>query len=526
MKELPVLKIEKIELSPDHVYGKEAEEIVADLTLEGTLAKANELKNFLGIDWKYLPGRFPQDFQNYTSGWNASPQELEEAGREQRLLFLNLDLEDNGCSRRCSHCYTMDGEIDVSRGRKKEGEIKVRKRIPSAKLIEQIAEAKKELGLKAVRILGRGEPTESPYLLEFTEKMAELGVQTLIFTRGHVIGNDAHAYRIFHQKHGVKTGEELVKRLFDNNTSIILGYSAINDMIHNGMVGIKDHSHYAREGLKRLLQIGFRDTNPTRLGIEAPIAKLNMQEMPASYILFQCLGISPVYNAYMVTGRSDEEFFQKHTPSLDERVDVHAQVIYSMRRMGIKNNIGAYLGTKECHDVEHGLYVPSTGQVFPCPGYESRESIRGDLNTDNITKVWKISQLGRKQHICEPKVAHGFPLDYAERIEKAILKNQQRYAETHQKIIEGLGIPEVNQNKEETIVSLKQPKRKWLIPIGGMAAAATLAFSLTVPYTSWRNNDLYGSAEAWSRHLQEQGIYPDRALRIYRPGGDGELIRN
>ena len=451
MKEMTSLNFKQRRTAKDREfpYGRAAEKRAAAITFEETIEQARQLKEFLGVDWKYLPGKFPQPFENYTAGWNAPASVLKDADETGKLLFLNIDLEDNGCTRACPHCYTMEGQIDADRGRHlpaTKSKLKTlptyndRKQLPKERLVEQIAEAT-SLGLRSVRILGRGEPTESPYLLDFVDAMDSLGVQTLIFTRGHVIGNDMHTELVYGGR-GIATGVDLAKYLFDKNASIILGYSALDDVVHDGMVGIDGHAAEAREGLKRLITLGYHESHPTRVGIEAPVCKLNVREMKVAYALFQSLGISPVFNSYMVTGRTDENLFTRFTPALEERLDSHAQITHSMEALGITADIGAYQGTKACHDVEHGLYIPSTGEVRPCPGYQSRESIKGDIATESIVNIWQKSRPGREQHVCEPKVAHGFPLNYVKLAEKMLGKDREHYAQVHDRIIDGLGLKE------------------------------------------------------------------------------------
>ncbi|MEX0966756.1 MAG: hypothetical protein WD077_05925 [Bacteroidia bacterium] len=435
------LSIQPINLSSDHVYGKEAEKSSKKIRLENTIAKALQLKATLGSVWKYIPGQFPSDFQNYTKGWNSPDKDNQRNSDNAQMFYINLDLEDSGCTRKCSHCFTMAGQIDIERGRIRENRVQplTRKILNKVRLIEQIKIAQEELGLRSVRLLGRGEPTESSYLLEFTEKMAELGVVTVLFTRGHVVGNDIHARRVY-RGYGIENGFQLAERLFAQNVSVIHGYSALNDTVHDGMTGIEGHSKESTLGLQRFVETGFLNHHPTRLGIEAPIAKINMIEFPVSYVFFQCIGISPIFNSYMVTGRADQSFFDKHTPSFEERLDLHAKIVYFMRQMGIKGQVGPYLGTKECHDVEHGLYIPSSGDVRPCTGYESIESIQGDLNVEDIRDVWAHSRIKGRQHICPPKLNHGFPLDYVSQLEDMLSKRSHLYDQEYQQIISGLGL--------------------------------------------------------------------------------------
>ena len=435
------LVIKPIQLDSQNVYGIEAKMESEKLNLYKIIKSALKLKQDLDISWKYKSDSFSSNFENYVKGWNASDEIYRQSKSNHKLLYLNIDLEDNGCTRRCSHCFTMAGQIDNERGRSKSSNSfpKIRKKLSRTRLINQIALAKEKLGLESVRILGRGEPTESPYLIEFIEQMASLDIVTVIFTRGHVAGNDTHTKKVFN-RYGINSGRHLVKKLNELNASIILGYSALNDSIHDGMNGVYNHSKYSREGLKRFLQTGYRNSNPTRIGIETPIAKINISEIPVSYILFQCLGISPIFNTYMVTGRADQKFFESNTPAFMERLKLHTEVVFYMRQLGIKDKIGAYLGTKECHDISNGLYIPSSGDIRPCTGFESKQSIKGDLNNEDIIQIWERSKIEGEQSLCPPKINHGFPLNYEEQLEECIKVNSDYFYQKYKLIVSALNI--------------------------------------------------------------------------------------
>ena len=141
-KDLIELKREQIKVTSSKVL-KESSQI----TFSDIVAQAKAIKDSLGIDWvNGIP--FPDGFQNYVRGWNDTDAALKDAEENHRLLCLNMDFGD-GCALRCPHCFTMEGAIDA-RGRKQMSFERVK---------ESILEAK-ELGLKHVRILGRGEPTQ------------------------------------------------------------------------------------------------------------------------------------------------------------------------------------------------------------------------------------------------------------------------------------------------------------------------------------------------------------------------------
>ena len=80
--------------------------------------------------------------------------------------------------------------------------------------------------------------------------------------------------------------------------------------------------------------------------------------------------------------------------------------------------------------------------------------------------------------------------------------------------------------RSDKVVALQPKRNRWLKAASGIAAAAAIALSVLVPnYRSSVDTVSYASAQEWFDHLQQEGIYPDLAMRMYRPDGD-RLVRN
>jgi MoaA/NifB/PqqE/SkfB family radical SAM enzyme len=413
------------------------------LALDKVILAALRLKNEASAPWRHqIP--LPSDFENYVDGWNASDAVLRDANEHGRLLYINLDLG-SGCTLNCPHCFTMDGEID-SRGRDS---------MPYNLLKERILEAK-ELGLVAVRILGRGEPTEwvatnrsietGGDFLDFIEFLSQHQIVPVVFTRGQVIGNDADALRFYKSTRRISSGLDLLNLLHRTRCSVFLGFSSIFSDINNEMVGRgqqADYDTWCRTAFKRCIQMGFNTPNPTRLAVESPITTLNIVEMPVRYVLFQLLNISPCSNVYMATGRMRALGLERISdPDQHAFVAVYAAITHFARRLGITGRIGPYPGTKECHDVSNGLYLTLNGDVYPCPGYESIQTILGSARDHTIKSIWQNNPLGRHpQSICPPKTGIHFPPSFGRTVEEELRNRRSEFDEMFQRICEGLHVP-------------------------------------------------------------------------------------
>lgn len=420
------------------------------ISLEDLIAQALEFKESIGGDWvNKLP--LPPGFQNYVCGWNETDAILQGAERDRGLLYLNIDFG-TGCTLHCPHCFTQEGAVD-SRGRTP---------LPYEVLKEAILDAR-QLGLRCVRILGRGEPLQwvhnpnrggsdqSPAcgedIIDFIKFLHDNGIIPLVFTRGQIAGDDTMVKRFYDGAHGINNGTDLTRWLRRQEVSLFLGVSSIFPEINNEMVGIPktdrfDYDRACRRSLRLAIEAGFNRDYPTRLAVEMPITNLNIMEMGVRYILFQMLNISPCTNVYMVTGRALTYGLGEITdPPQDRFVDNYAMVARFAQNMGIDVRVGSYAGTKECHDVSCGMYLTLNGDLYPCPGYEGIHNLVGSLRTHSLRKIWENNPYGgHPQSICPPKIGTHFPPDFADIIDNQIKLNKFRYDELFSRIVQGLEV--------------------------------------------------------------------------------------
>ena len=419
----------------------------SQIGIDDIIAQALQFKRDIGGEWvNTLP--FSPSFQNYVTGWNDSAEAIREAEANRRLLYLNMDFGD-GCTLRCHHCFTHEGAIDA------------RGRAPLAygRLKEAILEAK-ALGLRCVRILGRGEPTQwisnpSPHsgdvrprtgedMIDFIQFLHANEIIPLLFTRGQIIGDDAQIARVVNGAHDIGSGQDMVRCLYDSGVSLFLGVSSIFPEVNNEMVGLPggQYDDACRRSLKLAISAGFNKSAPTRLAVEMPITNLNIAEMGVRYVLFQLLNISPCTNVYMVTGRAMTYGLGEITdPPQAQFLDHYAMVTHFAQALGIPVNIGSYAGTKECHDVSCGMYVTLNGDIYPCPGYEGIQNFVGSLRTHSLREIWDNNPHGgHGQSICPPKIGTHFPPDFERAVEENLIANKKRYEQLFTTITRGLGV--------------------------------------------------------------------------------------
>ena len=220
--------------------------------------------------------KFPSDYINDVRWWGNIPRkELHSCFSDgtAKLLTMDVDIGDT-CSLRCPHCFRRDPRFD---------ETTLGRGLTDEEVISYIKEAKK-LGLKQIKILGRGEPFQNPKFLGFLREMTKLNIGVAIFTKGHVIGSDKLTKIYNYQNYGIDTSEKLVAELKKLSVSILLGFNSFDKKTQEAFVGIdktsiKNYVELRDRALILLAKAGFNKYEKgksTRLAmISAPIKPEN-----------------------------------------------------------------------------------------------------------------------------------------------------------------------------------------------------------------------------------------------------------
>ncbi len=150
--------------------------------------------------------KFPKSFINDINGWNFSQEELTK--NKGKILTLDIDFG-NVCSLNCPHCFRKDNKVDFGKG----------KPMSYDKITKLIRDAKK-LGLKSVKFLGAGEPFENKKFIEFLRFLKSLDIIPLIFTKGHVIGDDKLA-KLWNSDYGITNSKKLIEEFKRSETTVV-----------------------------------------------------------------------------------------------------------------------------------------------------------------------------------------------------------------------------------------------------------------------------------------------------------------
>ena len=364
--------------------------------------------------------KFPEDYVNDVDGWSFTGKELEK--NKGRLLTLDIDFGNN-CMLNCGFCFRRGGMLD-SAGAKSA--------LSYSQIIAYLKEAKK-LGLRSVKFLGAGEPLQEPTLLKFLEDLKRMDIIPLIFTKAHVIGDDALA-RKFHGHRGITSGEDLVKKLKSLNARILLNFLSFDTEIQDRMVGnIEGYTLKRNRALELLVKHGFNSPNPTHLCIlPIPITRLTFPETFEIYRFARERNIYPVVTPTMVAGRSLDQLFRNSTGvPAGKIISLYTKIYGYNIEKGIqtleeieKDGVASYAGGAPCNQVACGMYVTLPGIVLRCPGDET--TIFGDITKQSLKEIWQNSEnfkrAGTFNCHCPPKDGKVIP----EKLYTEVLSNLQK----------------------------------------------------------------------------------------------------
>lgn len=346
---------------------------------------------------------FGRNFRNGIAGWCFSDEEISEAYQNSSILMLDMEFGTR-CSLNCGYCFRTDDDRD---------RIRVSPRPLSRKDVNNIVDQAKKKGAKSIHFVGKGEPFEQKEFLSVVHHIRDEDMIPLVFTAGHVLGDDRLASEI----HGM-TGTEIVNDLYESEASIILKINSLNHEIQNGVVR-KDRIKY-RDGVcdfnytqvrdiafERLMKAGFNSMkhNPTRLGTATVMLKENYHELFHHYRYFRSLNIYPIINTVVPCGRTkDMSEVQSISPTEKEKVELWKKIYSFNIENGIKyEGISSYIGGHICSQLGYAMYINIFGEVFDCPS-STRDPL-GHIETEenhgeSLGELWEKSLYRKKYRNC------------------------------------------------------------------------------------------------------------------------------
>ncbi len=358
--------------------------------------------------------RFPSGYVNDIHGWGFNRETITaEAGK---LLTLDIDYG-SYCSLGCPHCFQSENAFKLKGSSSKMNLDQMKKLILDAK----------KLGLRSVKFLGEGEPFQTVSFLAFLRFLSSEGIIPLIFSHGHVIGDDKEVAR-WNKIYGITTGEQLAAELYKLGASIMLGFNAMDDEVQGRMVG-KDASyvHVRNRALKLLVDARFTDSMPTRLALSVnPIEKQNVDDALEIYKWARLRNMYVVITPNMISGQG-RETWKESTPDVERLLKLYTDIYSFNIDTGLQTldqlvaeGASPYAGGHPCNQVAAGLYVKQDGGVWSCPGSDAASYSEGSLTESSLEDVWLNSRnhrrAGRFNNGCVAKDGKSIPSGFYSRL--------------------------------------------------------------------------------------------------------------
>lgn len=357
---------------------------------------------------------------NAIHAWGYFPKEKIE-NNKGKLLMLDIDFGTN-CSLDCAHCFRKENKAD-SFGN---GTLSFDEMI-------RVLNDGKELGLECVKFLGAGEPFENPRMLDFLEELQKMDIGASIFTKGHVLADDALAKRYF-GRNGINSAKELCAKLRALDVSILLGFNSFNERMQNEMVGnVSWYTEKRNSALENLIEFGFNEKNPTRLALSfVPLIKGNYQEALHLYKFSRSINAYPVIAPPMIGGRcsnkdllgnidvSDEKKIELYYKIYKYNILAGLQTFEQIKEEGISN----YAGGHVCNQIACGMYLTTNGTVLRCAGDDV--TVFGNVREKSLKEIWENSENFKRQGIfncgCPPKEGITLPKNLQNEVLKRLEK--------------------------------------------------------------------------------------------------------
>jgi len=350
-------------------------------------------------------------YENKIAGWWFVDKEIIEANKNEKMLTLDLDIGKT-CDLNCSFCFANTQSKDSQDYVKK----------TTIRIKQLLTEASK-LGCKSMKVVGAGEPLLFSGLLEILKHCKSLKITPVIFTGGHVFGDDTRAKNVF-KKEGIKSSFDLAKRMKDLNCSFIIKFMTLKPQLQNKLVGVKwDYVNRRDAGLLNLIKAGFNSTSPTRLGVDCLLLKSNHKEAVDLFSFFNQFNIFCVLNTSMDCGKTEIKLANPEVISKDEALDTCIKLYKYCLKKGIPfdKRISPYFCSPVCSQLNHGLFVGDNGGVKACPG----SPVIGKYINGNLKEIWKNNPFRKKYsnilgHECIARNGTTYHKDFEKKVKKAL----------------------------------------------------------------------------------------------------------
>ena len=277
-------------------------------------------------------------------GWDFEPSDYISTWKNEKLLTAQIE-NTNLCNCDCEYCFR--GGVPNEEDARFQNEIS-RKQLTGA--IDEMS----ALGVRAINIIGAGEPLMDKGLVGLLSHLSGLGITPVVATNGSLITPD------------------LVDAFPRYHTSVILKMNSLDSELQDKLVRRDGFAEKRDYGLGLLMDSGFNEPGEgyrTRLGINSIVFQDNKNEVLDILRFCRDRNIMPVMSTFIPVGRTKDRTDQE--VSMEEFLEISNKAREIDRReYGIIHERSLpYLGGVPCTQCgKASLYLTVSGDLFDCPG--------------------------------------------------------------------------------------------------------------------------------------------------------------
>lgn len=299
-------------------------------------------------------------------GWNATPEEREQALKENKMLHIYAGTS-NMCNLGCIYCHTAGG-------RPLPGEMTLEERL-------DVLRQAKQLGCKYVHISGAGEPTIDPLLWKQIDYINKHDMIPTVFT------------------HAKDVDMDLAKRFYDNNCSVVIKMHSAKEDVQDYYAGVPGYTKKRLKSIENLMAVGLNASNPTRLGADIMITNDNKEEIPGIFRWARDNNIFPLVKSIICMERATQDEVQRKLKIHPKDVE---KIFYNL--LHIDEEEYGYTWTPappwagvHCDYNYYHAHVSIQGNIKPCIGFSPVGNIRD--RQDALIYYWNDPMMKRVRRL-------------------------------------------------------------------------------------------------------------------------------
>lgn len=323
-----------------------------------------------------------EDFQNPRKVFSHIDRvfELKTTG-DARPVHMTIGFT-NYCNHKCPWCYINWNQAGRAGGRSGAGRTEQRAVNADDRLIEAVAEAR-AIGLRAVTIVGDGEPTLHKKFVSYLERLAALGLDIGIFTNF-----STRTPAII---------EALAAHCFFVRGSIDAASAEVHQKSHGG-----DDFDLVIANLRRLTALRGAARRPV-IGVQFVTNQWNYRQLPEAARFYRELGvdymtIKPAYKNELNPAHPENEapldevfsFMKQARAESRDGFKVYAKYPQFREVLQFKTNDGRYY--KQCYATPLSPYLDEDGNVEMCGNLKGRGFTMGNIYRNSFQEIWQSSQ--------------------------------------------------------------------------------------------------------------------------------------